>query len=143
MTADSLSTTMRDAAATLARASATAEVTLANGWPCAPWCLEGDGHPRESHRVDQRCQGRLYSVGCSLEEAAPASHKELDIDVDPHISAYACGRYYRLPYVALYVYRESSRQFWSVDTEFKLTPAEAVAMAKNLLTVVAEIQGGA
>ncbi|PQM52031.1 hypothetical protein [Mycolicibacter virginiensis] len=92
--------------------------------------------------MDQWCQGQLYTVGCSLEENAPASHKQLD-DADPHISAYACGRYYRLPYVALHLFRESARPFLNVDTEFRLTPAEAVALAKHLMTVAAEIQGGA
>ncbi|KKB98560.1 DUF6907 domain-containing protein [Mycolicibacter arupensis] len=138
MTADDLTTNMREATATLARAWAAAESTSVNGWPCAPWCAESDGHPRESHRVDQWCQGPLHTVGCSLEELAPASHKQVDA-ADPHITAYACGRYYRLPYVALHLFRESSRPLLNVDTEFKLTPAEAVTLAKHLITVAQQI----
>lgn len=109
---------------------------------CAPWCVDGDGHPREHFRNDQCCNGPMQMLLFSLEDHAQAIPvSEIDAGA-PHCNVYARQNPHSLPMVVLHVFRDHHRhEKLSVDAEFKLTPAEAIELAENLITVVEAIAG--
>lgn len=110
-------------------------MTTAVGVQCAPWCTDGDSHQREYFRSDQWCQGDITKVILGLEHRAPALPiTAVDLS-EPGISVYARRDWHGLPYVALNVYREHNNQFLSIDTDLKVTVAEARELAAALLAV--------
>lgn len=109
---------------------------------CADWCVDGDRHGRENFRADQYCVGDYRSVVLSLGERAPAAHAETDYN-DPHVAVFARRDHHMLPVVDLHMYRDHHSEYMCLDADIKLTPGEAVELARNLIAVVEQIAGGA
>ncbi|PQP38798.1 DUF6907 domain-containing protein [Mycolicibacterium austroafricanum] len=118
--------------------------TAAETVHCEPWCVDGDGHQREHYRRDQWCQGEIIKVVFGLEDLAPALPiATVDLS-EPGISVYPRRDWHGLPYVALNVYREHSNEFLAIDTDLRVTAAEARELAAALVDVanVIEEAGG-
>lgn len=110
-------------------------MTTAVGVQCAPWCTDGDGHQREHFRRDQWCQGDIVKVIFGLEDLAPALPVTTVDLSEPGISVYPRRDWHGLPYVALNVYREHHNKHLAIDSDLKVTVAEARELAAALLAV--------
>jgi len=108
---------------------------------CEPWCRLTDRHRSESFREDQYCLSVERRVQFSLEDCAPGWAMPVD-DVAPHIGVYARRDYYRMPYIMINLFRENRNEFRCIDTDFKVTPLEALELAEHLMAVVAQVVGG-
>lgn len=108
---------------------------------CTPWCTD-PGHRRALLRADQNCWSEERTIVLSLDEFAPAAHRDYEY-ADPHVSVYARRDHHRLPVIVTHLYREHSNQHLAADVDFQLTPGEAVELARNLIGVVEQIAGGA
>ena len=108
---------------------------------CEPWCLDGDGHQRELYRHDQWCQGEIVKVIFGLEEHAPAIPVTAVDLTEPGISVYPRRHWHGLPYVTLNIYREHTNDHLAIDTDLKVTVAEARELAAALLAVADVIEG--
>lgn len=110
---------------------------------CPAWCTD-PGHQREVYRHDQICWGPGRAVVLHLEHGAPATHLSLvqALEMDPpRIDPCAYRRWHHLPIVYLHLYRPHENRHLDLDTNLKLTAAEARQLADNLLTVADEIDG--
>jgi hypothetical protein len=58
---------------------------------CAPWCTDGDGHPNEIFRQDQRCYSPMVYVDSSLMDGQISAHARRDIDNDPVVELHVYG----------------------------------------------------
>ncbi|MDP7731500.1 hypothetical protein [Mycobacterium sp. TY813] len=103
---------------------------------CAPWCIDGDGHPGHHARSDQSCWGPSHKTVFGLEDDAPGLPLETDCGA-PGISVHAYQGWYQLPTVRLNVYSAQGK----IDRDFLLTPFEAVELAEHLITAVETIGG--
>lgn len=115
-----------------------------DGSTCPCWCAE-DGHQSEVYRHDQICWGAGHAVVLHLEHGAPAPHlsrtQALEMD-PPRIDPCAYRRWHSLPIVYLHLYRPHENPHLDLDTNLKLTTAEARELANNLVAVADEIEGG-
>jgi len=107
---------------------------------CAPWCVDGDGHPGEFCRADQWCRSESISVGPLLSEYRVP---------DPY--AYRLGRALARETEELEVYLRRTPGcldevilFRSADdTDVSLTPDEARRLAGALLAQATVAEGRA
>jgi hypothetical protein len=100
---------------------------------CAPWCEDGDGHPKEFLRADQNCWGTQYKVILGLEHGAPALPIQVISSDAPGLSVYAYREWNGLPHVRLNVLREHEEEHLSVDVDLNLTADEALQLAEHLV----------
>lgn len=118
-------------------------MTTTEGTTCPSWCTE-DGHQREVYRHDQICWGAGHAVVLHLETGAPATHLTLveALEMDPpRIDPCAYRRWHSLPIVYLHLYRPHENRHLYLDTNLKLTTAEARELANSLVAVADEIDG--
>ncbi|OZD81815.1 hypothetical protein CH260_10390 [Rhodococcus sp. 05-2256-B2] len=102
---------------------------------CTPWCVDGDGHPNESSRVDQHCFGTDNYVDLSLEEFDQDSFGTYSsrLGVTPSRGSN------QLP--TAYMHLDLiHRELGNLDRAVHLTAAEARALAAALLTVADTIE---
>ena len=104
---------------------------------CAPWCVDGDGHPHYVLRGDQSCWGPEHRVVFGLERGAPGTAIDPDPFDAPGVRVYPYQGWYELPKVKLNVYSDAA----DIDYDFLLTPFEAVELANHLISVVETIGG--
>lgn len=103
---------------------------------CTPWCVDGDGHPNETGRVDQNCYGIDTYVDLTLEE----------IDHDPYgsyssrLGVTPARGFNQLSTVYLHL-DLIHHELGNLDRAVRLTAAEARAFAAALLTVADTIEG--
>ncbi|MFT9536213.1 hypothetical protein ACM0AX_23450 [Mycobacteroides abscessus subsp. abscessus] len=107
---------------------------------CAPWCNDGGGHRDAVMRSDQSCWSASNAVVLGLADGAPA----LPIDTEswaqldpPRIAVAAYRAWHGLPVVDVHLYHPHENPNVSVDFNVKLTPSEAVQLARYLLDAAA------
>ncbi|MBE5495032.1 hypothetical protein [Mycobacteroides abscessus] len=107
---------------------------------CAPWCTDSAGHRDAVMRSDQSCWSASNAVVLGLAEGAPA----LPVDVEswaqldpPHVAVAAYRAWHGLPVVDVHLYHPHENPSVSVDFNVKLTPSEAVQLARFLLDAAA------
>lgn len=107
---------------------------------CALWCTDGRGHLDAIMRADQSCWSASNAVVLGLADGAPAlpidseSWAQLD---PPRIAVAAYRAWYGLPVVDVHLYHPSDNPSVHVDFDVKLTPDEAVQLARFLLDAAA------
>jgi hypothetical protein len=96
---------------------------------CQAWCAYGDGHPNQFAATDQACVGMEHLLPLSLEPLVN-HHNALSnpvADFHPeHLTLYLVKDYGREP--AIHLGKGEA-------TGVSMTPAEAVALAQQLLTL--------
>lgn len=107
---------------------------------CASWCTDGAGHLDAVMRADQSCWSPSSAVVLGLAEGAPA----LPVDVEswaqldpPHVAVAAYRAFHGMPSVDLHLYHPSENPHAHIDFNVKLTPAEAIQLARFLLDAAA------
>lgn len=110
---------------------------------CPSWCTEADEHATDTLRADRNCWGADRAVILHLEEGAPSPHlsaqQQLAMD-PPRISPYAYRRWHALPIVYMHIYRPHDCGHLDLDTNVKVTVAEARELAAALIAVADEIE---
>lgn len=103
---------------------------------CTPWCADGQGHTDAIMRSDQSCWSPANAVVLGLAEGAPA----LPITVQdwaqldpPHIAVATYRAFHGVPVVDLHLYHPSQNPHVHIDFNVKMTPAEAIQLARFLL----------
>ncbi|SKX65863.1 Uncharacterised protein [Mycobacteroides abscessus subsp. bolletii] len=107
---------------------------------CAPWCTDGAGHADSVMRSDQACWSPSNAVVLGLAEGAPALPVDLEswAQLDPpHVAVAAYRAWHGLPVVDVHLYHPHENPNVSVDFNVKLTPSEAVQLARFLLDAAA------
>ncbi|SIJ65641.1 Uncharacterised protein [Mycobacteroides abscessus subsp. abscessus] len=107
---------------------------------CAQWCTDGAGHLDSVMRSDQACWSASNAVVLGLAEGAPALSVALEgwVQLDPpHIAVAAYRAWHGLPVVDVHLYHPHENPNVSVDFNVKLTPSEAVQLARYLLDAAA------
>lgn len=107
---------------------------------CAPWCTDGRGHLDAIMRADQSCWSARQAVVLGLAEGAPALPIALEdwAQLDPpHIAVAAYRAFHSLPVVSLHLYHPSDNPSVHVDFDVRMTPDEAIQLARFLLDAAA------
>ncbi|SKM23359.1 hypothetical protein [Mycobacteroides abscessus] len=107
---------------------------------CAPWCTDGKGHPNSVMRSDQACWSASNAVVLGLADGAPALPVDLEswAQLDPpHVAVAAHRAWHGLPVVDVHLHHPHENPHVSVDFNVKLTPSEAVQLARFLLDAAA------
>lgn len=107
---------------------------------CASWCSDGKGHVDAVMRSDQSCWSASSAVVLGLAEGAPALPIALEdwAQLDPPRIAVAAYRAcHGLPVVDVHLYYPHENPHAHIDFNVKLTPAEAVQLARFLLDAAA------
>src|SRR3981081_3541677 len=112
-----------------------AEPITVSGIDCAPWCVDGDGHPDDICRADQNCWGVQHKVVLGLEDGAPALPMTSVSSDAPGLTVYAYKQWHGLPHLRLNVFREHDNPHLSVDHDLDVTASEARQLAVYLLAV--------
>jgi hypothetical protein len=82
---------------------------------CAPWCSDGDGHPNDVFREDQRCYSPFVYVFPVSADGEIGAHARRDVDKEPVVELHVYG-------------------FGGIDETIHFTAIEAVLLAERLLS---------
>jgi hypothetical protein len=119
-------------------------MTAAKSLPCPSWCTDTKNHTGDNFRADRNCWGPGHEVVLHLEEHGPNPELSIEDQMDqdpPRIDPCAYRPWHSLPLVYLHLYRPHENDRLDLDTNLKLTVAEAIQLATALLDVVEEIGG--
>lgn len=89
---------------------------------CTTWCYNGDGHPREMFREDQRCYSEFDYIDLTLTDGQISAHARRDVD--------------KQPVVELHVYGSFHGPCGETDETIHLTALEAVNLVTSLTSAI-------
>ena len=96
---------------------------------CAPWCRDGDGHPRETHAVDQVCRGEFRTITPNF---GVVNGYQTAFEVS------ACRGFGRKAAVNFHLDLPGI----DIDEDFDISAADARDLAAALIATANEIDGG-